>query len=358
LNSKTFITNKEKMGLNYISGRLEGYLCQDNMNLNNKINLSMFYFILIYESNIDFEMDGIIGLSKGNSYKKKYSFLEQLYEKKIIKENLYIYDFFNKLFYIGEIPPYLDKEQRVSCIDNNEYSTFWRCASNIVKFDNTSIYMDTHIIFDSGTNGIVFPMKYLDVFKEIIQQNNKFVKNGCDFKKEEYDNTIYKFVCKKQLIDINANSYNDSNNIIDFTLEKSIGNNSYENSFGFKLEDLLEDDGYIYSLYIFNRKEEILLGAPFFEKYPIMFNKDNYTITIFGKGNKIIKLFRNSTKSNIILALTMFIVVLLIIIVLLVLRNCIFGRKRIKNDKIDIILPEEKVNKESYKKMNLVYYED
>ena len=345
--SKTFSTNKERIDLNYISGHLEGYLSQDNMNLNNKIKLPMFYFILVYESNIDFDMDGIIGFSKGNSYRSQYSFLSQLYEKEIIKDNLYIYDFYNKSFYIGEIPSYLEKEQRISCIDSNKLSTFWNCESNLVKFDNISIFMYTKIIFDSGTNGIVFPMKYLDIFKEIIKQNDVFANNGCDFVKEDYDNSIYKFICKKQILDPNVNDMNNtSNNIIDFSLEKNIGDDSDKKSFGFKLEDLLEEDegyAYSYSLYVFNRKEEILMGAPFFEKYPVMFNKDNSTITIFGKGNKLIKSKKNKNriKSIILLVLTIIIVILLIIIILVILRNYLFSSKRVKNDEIEKILQQE-----------------
>ena len=261
--TKTFTTSKQPMDLSYVSGYVEGYLSQDNMNINNKVNLPMFYFILINESNIEVEIDGIIGISKGNSLREKYSFLSQLYEKKIIKNNLYIYDFFNKKFYIGEIPAYLDKRQRLSCLDNSESSTHWKCGSNIVKFANIPISMDTQIIFNCATNGVAFPIKYLEIFKEIIRKNNEFMEKGCDFTQQEYDNTLYKFECKKQLIDISDDTYN-SKNILDFVLEKSTEDNSNEKSFGLKLEDLMGDDGYTYSLYIFEKRGEIILGSPFF----------------------------------------------------------------------------------------------
>ena len=341
--SKTFNTSEEHMDLSYVSGRVGGYLSQDNMNINNKVNLPMFYFILINESNIEVEIDGIIGISKGNSLREKYSFLSQLYEKKIIKNNLYIYDFFNKKFYIGEIPSHLDKEKKVSCLDNSENSKFWKCGSNVVKFDGASISMDTKIIFDSGTNGVAFPMKYLDIFKEIIQRNKVFVEKGCNFTEEEYDNSIYKFVCKKKLIDTNDDDTYKSKNIIEFTLEKSIEGNSNDNSFGLTLEDLMDEDGSMFSLYVFNQKADIMLGTPFFEKYPVMFNKDNYEITIFGKRYKVNKSGDNDNNgTNVLLIVIICIVVLLIIVVvLLILRAYFFGRKRIKSEEIDVNKSQE-----------------
>jgi hypothetical protein len=65
--------------LNYLSGNAKGNLCQDNLYINQNINIPSFQFLLVYESNIIFEIDGIIGLSKG-SFNKKYSFLNQLKE--------------------------------------------------------------------------------------------------------------------------------------------------------------------------------------------------------------------------------------------------------------------------------------
>ena len=65
-----------------------------------------------------------------------------------------------------------------------------------MKFDDVSIFVDTKIIFDSGTNGIAFHLKYLNVFKEIIQQNDIFINNECDFVKENYDDNILNYIFK------------------------------------------------------------------------------------------------------------------------------------------------------------------
>ena len=158
---------------------------------------------------------------------KEYSFLIQLTEKKIIKENYLLYDLFNKLFYISEIPNYLMNETNISCYDNNIYSNLWKCEMNSIKIDNISIFMNSKIIFDSGTNGIVFPFRYLDSFKNIISHNKILTKYECNFEKIDNEN-IYKFACSKK---IDNKYFNSLNNFIEIYLEKNIGNKNNNNSF-------------------------------------------------------------------------------------------------------------------------------
>ena len=331
-NSKAFMSNKETINLNYVTGKLKGELCQDNLNFNDKFNMPLFYFVLIYESNLDFEMDGIIGLSKGVSYRKRYSFMNQIYEKKLIKENYVIYDLFNKYFYISEMPSYLEKQKKISCYDNDEFSTFWKCDLSSMVIDNVPVYLNNKIIFDSGTNGIVFPIKYLDIFKNIISNNNFLSKNKCKLVNVDNDN-IYKLECDQI---INTKNINSTYNFIQFYFDKNTlnDNNNYNNTVGFKLIDLLEEGEQAFSLYIFDRKDEILLGAPFFEKYPIMFNKDENLVTIFGEGNNIYR--NNSSYINKINIFFMIIVICLIIfVILLIIRERIFSKFRINYSQIE-----------------------
>ena len=330
LDSKTFIPNKEAINLNYVTGKLKGELCQDNMNFNNKFNMPLFYFVLIYESNLVFEMDGIIGLSKGVSYKKRYSFMNQIYEKKLIKENYVIYDLFNKYFYISEMPSYLEKQKKISCYDNDEFSTFWKCDLSSMEIDNVPVYLNSKIIFDSGTNGIVFPIKYLDIFKNIISNNNYLLKNKCKLVNVDNDN-IYKLESDQM---INSKNINSSYNFIQFYFNKNSLNDNNNNTVGFKLIDLLEEGDQAFSLYIFDRKDEILLGAPFFEKYPIMFNKDDNLVTIFGEGNNIYR--KSSSYINKINIFFMIIVICLIILVIFrIIRERIFSKFRINYSQIE-----------------------
>ena len=327
--SKTFISKKETLNMNYISGNLKGDICQDNMNFNGDFKMPLFYFLLIYESNIDFKIDGLIGLSKGSYSKKKYSFLNQIYEKNIIKEKYVIYDLFKKYFYISEIPSYLENEKKVTCVDKDDLSTFWRCEISSVQIDNISIFITTKIIFDSGTNGIIFPIKYLEIFKNIIKNNTILSMNKCSFQQIDNDN-IFKFGCENKL---NTKKLNNTANLIEFFLDKSVTNNTNNNTFGFKLIDLMEIEQ-VFSLYIFDRKDEILLGAPFFEKYPIMFNKDNKIITIFGNGNNLYR-SSNYILKNIKIFIIITIFVVLVLLLIIVIREKVFSKSRIKNSTIE-----------------------
>ena len=339
--SKTFTNKKEKMDLSYVSGRMEGFLCQDNMFFNQKFKMPLFYFLLIFDSNLDFEIDGIIGLSKGTFDRKKFSFLKQLYEQKLVKENFLLYDLFNKLFYIGEVPSYLENETKITCVDDDDFSTFWKCEINLVKINNVPISLNNKIIFDSGTNGIVFPMRYLNIFENIIS-NDLFLKiNKCSFILTE-DYNIYKFTCNKTIDFKNIENLKFPNftiNFLELFLEtkKSDGNtnkeNNSSNSFNFRISDLIEEDGMSFSLYVFDRKDEILLGSPFFERYPIMFNKDKKLVTIFGKGNNLYQLNRPKSRMKIILIITL--VVILILFILILIRQWYFSKTRIDNYQIE-----------------------
>ena len=339
--SKTFTNKKEKMDLSYVSGRMEGFLCQDNMFFNQKFKMPLFYFLLIFYSNLDFEIDGIIGLSKGTFDRKQLSFLNQLYEQNLVKENFLLYDLFNKLFYIGEIPSYLENEIKTTCIDDDEFSTFWKCEINAVKINNVPIFLNNQIIFDSGTNGIVFPMRYLNIFENIIS-NDLFLKiNKCSFILTD-DYNIYKFTCNKTIDFNNLENLKFPNLTINFLelfletknfAENSNNENNTNNSFNFRLSDLIEEDGKSFSLYVFDRKDEILLGSPFFERYPIMFNKDRKLVTIFGKGNNLYQLNKPKSKVKIIIIITL--VVILILSILILIRQCYFSKMRIDNYQIE-----------------------
>ena len=320
--SNTFIRSKENINMNFISGNIKGNLCRDIFYYNQEINTN-FYFLLVYESDIDFEIDGIIGLSKG-SWNKKYSFLNQLKEKKIMKNNLLLYDFFNKSFYIDEIPKIYLEQKSISCKNKDNKSNFWKCGINSVKIDNVPFMMESEIIFDSGTNGIVFPLKYKNYIQNIIKNNPSLNKNKCFL--EYFDNDkIYQIICNNSL------DYNDVNSngiFLEFFLDK--GKN---NSFSIKLIDLFNENDKTFYLYILERKNEILLGSPFFEKYPVLFNMDENIISIFGSGNDLYKYKSNYNYKIENIHIIIIIVTFVIMILILARIQCVY-RKRNSHNKI------------------------
>ena len=313
--------------MNYLSGNVKGNLCQDNLYINKNIRLPSFYFLLVYESNIDFKIDGILGLSKG-SLNKKYSFLNQLKEKNMIKNNIILYDLFNKSFYIDEIPEFYLGQKSVSCKNKDDTSNFWKCDINSIKVGNISIIRETEIIFDSGTNGIIFPKKYKEYFQNIINNNKIMEDNKCEFKYFE-DEQLYELICNETL---KYNDINKDENFIEFYLDKNI-----KNSFGIKLNDLLCEDGKSFYLFILDRKKEIILGSPFFEKYSILFNLEDNTINIFGAGNNIYDYNKTSNYEFGKLKIIIIIIVCILLIFILARIQCIYRRRQNYN-KLEILV--------------------
>lgn len=326
-NSKTFIQTKKTINMNYLSGNVKGNLCQDNLYINKNIRLPSFYFLLVYESNIDFKIDGILGLSKG-SLNKKYSFLNQLKEKNMIKNNIILYDLFNKSFYIDEIPEFYLGQKSVSCKNKDDTSNFWKCDINSIKVGNISIIRETKIIFDSGTNGIIFPKKYKEYFQNIINNNKIMEENKCEFKYFE-DEQLYELICNETL---KYNDINKDENFIEFYLDKNI-----KNSFGIKLNDLLCEDGKSFYLFILDRKKEIILGSPFFEKYSILFNLEDNTINIFGAGNNIYDYNKTSNYEFGKLKIILIIIVCILLKFILARIQCIYRRRQNYN-KLEILV--------------------
>ena len=68
--SKTYNNTNKLININYISGDLIGTIVSDSIKFPNNKNISDFNFILINDSKIDFELDGIFGLSKNINYLK------------------------------------------------------------------------------------------------------------------------------------------------------------------------------------------------------------------------------------------------------------------------------------------------
>jgi len=326
--SNTFIRSKENININFISGNIKGNLCRDYFYFNQNINTS-FYFLLVYESNIDFEIDGIIGLSKGSS-NKKYSFLYQLKDKNIMKHNILLYDLYNKSFYIDEIPQIYLEQKSVSCENKEDKTNFWKCDINSIKVDDILIMMESEIIFDSGTNGIVFPIKYKEYFENVIKNNQILQKGGCNLK--YFDNErIYQIICDHSIEYID---FENTENFLEFYFDKG------KNNFVFvKLSDLYNENDKSFYLYIFERKSEILLGSPFFEKYPVLFNMDDNIINIFGVGNDLYKYKINYDYKIENIQIIMIIVIFILITLILVRAQFIY-RKRKNYNKIEFFVEE------------------
>ena len=153
------------------------------------------------------------------------------------------------------------EQKSISCKDIDDNSKFWKCEMDFIEIDNVPIMMENDVVFDSGTNGIAFPLKYKEYFNNIIK-NNKVLNNyECELK-YFVEEKVYQIICNKSL---EYNEVNSTGIFLKFYFDKS-----QKNSVDIKLIDLLNEDNKSFYLYIIERKNQILLGHPFFVKYPIL----------------------------------------------------------------------------------------
>ena len=319
-NSKTYNCTNEIININYISGTLKGKICSDIVKLNNNINISDFNFILINESNINFELDGIFGLSKNikdiNNY--ELSPISQLFENNIFDKNIFIFDFPNNNFFIGEKPSYLDSYHNISCERKSIYGLnnyYWKCISRKIKSYNICYNSEeNNIIFNSGINSVVFSLNYIDFFKNIISYNKLLSKAKCQISKTQENNLIYTLFCENF-----DNLINNENNEFSKLYEEefiSIYLDDNKNSISFQLEDLYDKVNKNFKLYFIDILDNtIIAGIPLFEKYSIMFNKDKEEIILFDNKKEIS--YNESDNINIYSKIAIIIIVVSIILIII-----------------------------------------
>ena len=338
-NSKTYNFTNELININYISGTLKGKISSDIVKLNNNINISNFNFVLINESNINFELDGIFGLSKNikdiNNY--KLSPISQLFENNIFNKNIFILDFPNNNFFIGEKPPYLNSYHNISCERKSIYGLnnyYWKCISKNIKSHNICYNSkENNIVFNSGINSVVFSLNYIEFFKNIISYNKLLGDAKCEISKTQENDLIYTLLCEN--FDKLINKENDEYIKLyeeDFI---SIYLDDNKNSISFKLEDLNDKINKNFKLYFIEIPDNtIIAGVPLFEKYTIMFNKDEEQIIFFNDKNKIT--YSGIDNINIYSKIAIIIVVVSIILILiyyiLILRKTKYNNIKLERD--------------------------
>ena len=89
--------------------------------------------------------------------------------------------------------------------------------------ENVTALSNGGIIFDSGTNGIIFPLKYKNILENIIKNNKVLKKNKCELQGYENDN-IYEIICNQTL---KYDDVNTADNFLEIYLDKD-QNNSIE----------------------------------------------------------------------------------------------------------------------------------
>jgi hypothetical protein len=287
----------------------------------NKYFISNFKFTLVEKANLTNDakfIEGIVGLNlKGNNNFHKYSLIEQLYSKEIIKDKYFIIDITNGLF-IAESPDYIHYNMSyVKCNGTND--NFWKCNANSISVDdndnnstNNNYYIDNNVtlIFDSGTNGIIVPKYLHNEFKEKVF-HNLITYNICY--EDYYSYNLIQFKCNDNVTEIQNNMLPMINIYIDKT------------QLHFNVSKLYNNNTKIFDIYFYDfNVNGWVIGVPFFEQFPILFNKTEGNTKIFYSTNTKILPFSNN--NTITLGKRIFYDCIIIFIILFCLRiivNCL-----------------------------------
>ena len=329
--SETFLIGEERVNIRYLSGNIKGRICQDNLyfekNNNDKIKISKFKFVLVDDSDIKIELNGIFGLSKKslNSRYNKYSILNQFYEKDIIDDNIFIYDFPRSNFYIGEIPKFLYKQYNFT-IKSPSDNNFWTCSDIKVKINNremTGFMTDKlKLFFDSGTNSIVIPVSYMTSFISLVKNSTAVKNSNCSLSSSNYNNKkIYTLSCDQNINFANDDDIKNNNITIYFSEKKFIT---------FYLKELLDENQNGIKIYFARRpNNDIIVGTPFFEKFTIMFNKDKNRITVFDPSQEITDFAEDdSEKTSVFVKILIGVLIVVILLFsILLIHNMLIRRK-------------------------------
>ena len=124
-------------------------------------------------------------------------------------------------------------------------------------------------------------MNYTYIFGNIISKNKLLKNSECFTQLENEKNQIYSLKCKNNINNLIKGKnkdykkiYNDEKFII-FDLSK-------DKLIYLKLYDLFNKDENCFKIYFTNTPNNaIILGIPFFEKYSILFDKDNNEVVIY-----------------------------------------------------------------------------
>mgnify|MGYP002625625333 CR=1 FL=1 len=329
LQSITYKSTKEPLSINYLSGEISGIIAQDIIKFYlDSFVIPYFYIFVVNQTNINFKYDGIFGLSKGvrNIYNLKYSTSNQLLENEILDENTFLLDFPHKNFYMDEIPSYLNRYTNFTCKSINAYKInnyYWHCNYDMIESNNNQFISNDNkdenfILFNSGVNSLIFPQKHIASFNQIILNNKLLTDGKCSIKSQDNTNNLYVLICENfaNLIEQNNKEYENIFNNEEFIVIYLF----YERKVNFKIKDLYDKEKSSFKLYFtVTPSDAIILGVPFFEKYPILFDKDEGSVVIYDGINP-----RDKSSTSFKIFVVLFVILILLLVALLVyiiLRN-------------------------------------
>ena len=342
-NSVTSTKSTEKLNYEYSSGKVEGNYYNDQINFLLSQNYYVYFGVSTQTNLLDYFFDGIMGLGRKYS-NTKYSVLQTIKNIGGISSTKfsfkYDYNTNNLYFYLGEEHEDFKSttENIASCplIDSDYYGkNLWLCEiasfgiknqENLVKV----ISLDLEVLFDTGTNNIVLPSKYISYLEPTFKSFDCFLY-------EEGDNSVgsqKSVYCRNQnnlpKIVIGLRQYR-------LTIGKS---NFYTR--------LYINQEYIYRLrLLFINVDFCIIGQNFFYEYHTLFDDEKGVLKFYG-GEEIVYYLDEKEESinwiTIILIIAISIIIIGIIIIIIL---CICRKKKYSQ----ILLNKELLEMSSIKKV-------
>ena len=273
--SSTARNTGQYFSMKYGSGACNGFYYNDEIEYIQNKRFKM-YFGVADTANFEVEnCDGIIGLSKEYT-DERLSFIHMLKKHGNTDSLVFSVKFENREFkpyvegtmYIGEHSDFSKKEAVSVPMVFQTNKIFWACELSSFGIKNSEHYShsdrETNIIFDTGTNFIILPMKY---YQDIYLDLNKF---GCGT------------LISDSGIQIFAGS---GDSLPDFVFKFDRHNFTIPGKYAF----YLNSNGIYVSTINFKTSGTFIIGSPFFFVFHTLFDANNDELKFYPLKNGVIQ---------------------------------------------------------------------
>jgi hypothetical protein len=195
-NSTTFENSKIPYLIKYGTGMATGEIVRDSLTLGNK-QIDPLNFILVNNDESNQGIDGILGLGyyydnlrEKNSL--QFSLIDQLYDNKLIKSKIFTQKYTSDKrgkMYIGDLPEEIQSDmdhygtcRTIKYSYSGTLNPRWECSLKKMFYGNENVNgtsvkaINDPVLFDTGTNMILIPVKYLyylkvTYFKDLVESD-------------------------------------------------------------------------------------------------------------------------------------------------------------------------------------------
>jgi len=332
-NSATFENSKIPYSIKYGTGMAIGEIVRDSLTLGNN-QIDPLNFILVNKEESNQGIDGILGLGyyydnlqENNSL--QFSLIDQLYDNKLIKNKIFTQKYTSDKrgkMYIGDLPEEIqsDMDHYGTC-RTIKYSYFgtlnprWECSLKKMFYGNENVNatsvkaINEPVLFDTGTNMILIPVKYLlylrvTYFKDLVESGI------CNVERNSAQFIVVKCLPVEEVLRLPY---------INFAFDDWIIRMRPRELF------YKQPDGFVYfSMTASNDINMWIFGEPILKKFHIVFDKTNDVIGFYGTRD----LYRYDQPfpddSTIILTAVLVIVVIIVLFGFLYLLKWFYNHRK------------------------------